>query len=79
MIIEGLESCEAYLIGVGLNGPLGPGPITIYPNLVMTQYDKKAAPKNLMVTANVTEPRLVHITWSASCSSVKSPVGYEVY
>jgi hypothetical protein len=69
-----LYECQSYLIGIGIVGPVGPGPLGKNPRTVETHFSEKKPPKNLSVSFDDTKQTMA-ISWEHSCSlaSTKYP------
>lgn len=64
--ITNLRPCESYIFGVGVIGPVGPGPLGRRLTTIETKYNEKKAPKNLdIVIDNVKQD--MTITWEHTC------------
>uniref|UniRef100_W4VRP1 Sortilin-related receptor n=1 Tax=Corethrella appendiculata TaxID=1370023 RepID=W4VRP1_9DIPT len=70
-------ACEAYLVSVGIVGPLGPGPLGRNPKTVNTLYNEKKPPRNLKVDINDTSREMI-IQWEHSCP-LQNNVAYPGY
>lgn len=73
-ILSDLHECQSYLIGIGIVGPLGPGPLGKNPRAIETHFNEKKPPRNLSVAFDDTK-HTMEISWSHSCSlsSTKYP------
>ncbi|KAK9512535.1 hypothetical protein O3M35_000936 [Rhynocoris fuscipes] len=74
--VHDLEACESYLFDISVIGPLGQGPLSTAPVSVVTEYNARAPPKNLAITALSSNDSFMEITWSASCPVIREEVGY---
>lgn len=61
-----LLPCESYLIGVGIIGPDGPGPLPQTAIIVETPYDESKPPRNLQANMNANTHEL-EIMWEHNC------------
>lgn len=66
-LLKELYECQSYLIGVGIVGPVGPGPLGKNPRAVETHYSERKPPRNLSVTFDDGR-KTMDITWEHSCS-----------
>lgn len=66
-LLKELYECQSYLIGVGIVGPTGPGPLGKNPRAIETHYSERKPPKNLSVTFNDSK-QTMDISWEHSCS-----------
>ena len=73
-VLSDLHECQSYLIGIGIVGPLGPGPLGKNPRAIETHFNDKKPPRNLSVSFDDTK-HTMEISWSHSCSlsSTKYP------
>uniref|UniRef100_A0A2M4B8R2 Sortilin-related receptor n=1 Tax=Anopheles marajoara TaxID=58244 RepID=A0A2M4B8R2_9DIPT len=62
-----LQSCQSYLVSVGIVGPIGPGPLGRNPLKLETAYDLLQPPKELNVTINDASQEMI-IKWQRSCA-----------
>ena len=76
--ITNLEACESYIVTVGIVGPLGIGPLSSNPNLLVTRFNANAAPKNLSVYADPHNETIMVIDWRSSCPAMMDNIGYMV-
>ncbi|XP_046665505.1 sortilin-related receptor-like isoform X3 [Homalodisca vitripennis] len=76
--VQDLAACESYVFAVGLVAPLGVGPLSSNPQTVVTQFNIRAAPKNLRVFADPHNTTAMSVTWTASCPVVTEPIAYEI-
>lgn len=76
--IHELAACQSYTFLVGLVGPLGLGPLSREPQSIITQFNPKAAPKNLRVLTDPHNNTAMSVTWSAPCSVMTQSIPYEV-
>lgn len=77
-VVQGLEACEEYIFSVGIIGPLGKGPLSSKPRVVMTHMNRKAPPKRLSVKQAIQDPTSMVVQWAASCPALKTPIGYMI-
>lgn len=66
-VLTELFECQSYLIGVGIVGPVGPGPLGKNPRAIETHYSERKPPKNLSATFDENKGTM-DITWNHSCS-----------
>lgn len=66
-VLSDLYECQSYLIGVGIIGPVGPGPLNKNPRAFETHFSDRKAPKNLSVSFDDTK-HTMEISWEHSCS-----------
>lgn len=66
-LLTQLFECQSYLIGVGIVGPIGPGPLGKNPRAIETHYSERKPPRNLSVSFDDTKGTM-DITWDHSCS-----------
>lgn len=76
--VDDLLPCEQYIFSVGIVGPLGIGPISRDFKIVMTHVSPRAPPKDVIVTQDSSDASSMIVRWSASCPTLKSPIGYIV-
>jgi sortilin-related receptor len=62
-----LHECQSYLIGVGIVGPVGPGPLGKNPRPIETHFNEKKPPKNLSVAFDDVK-KTMDVSWEHSCS-----------
>ncbi|XP_059482311.1 sortilin-related receptor-like [Neocloeon triangulifer] len=77
--IKSLEACESYIFDVGIVGPIGAGPMSGKQINLITQYNPSAAPKNLRTVRDPVKLTSLNVTWSASCETIQTPIGYMIY
>lgn len=68
--------CESYYVGIGIVGPIGPGPLSRSPKRLETHYNNKRPPRNLLVAIN--NRHEMNITWENSCPFVQEETAYLV-
>lgn len=66
-LLKDLLECQSYLVGVGIVGPVGPGPLGKNPRAIETHYNERKPPKNLSVSFD-DDKRTMEISWEHSCS-----------
>lgn len=66
-LLTELFECQSYLIGVGIVGPVGPGPLGKNPRPIETHYSERKPPRNLSVSFDDAKGTM-DITWEHSCS-----------
>ena len=66
-LLTDLFECQSYLIGVGIVGPVGPGPLGKNPREIETHYSERKPPKNLSVSFD-DDKHTMDISWEHSCS-----------
>jgi sortilin-related receptor len=66
-LLTNLHECQAYLIGIGIVGPVGPGPLGKNPRSIETHFSERKPPKNLSVSFDDTK-KTMEISWDHSCS-----------
>ena len=66
-LLDDLYECQSYLIGVGIIGPIGPGPLRRDPLIVETHFSERKPPKNLSVSFDDAR-HTMEISWEHSCS-----------
>lgn len=66
-LLTELHECHSYLIGVGIVGPIGPGPLGKNPRAIETHYNERKPPRNLAVSFDE-EKQTLELTWDHSCS-----------
>lgn len=66
-VLTNLHECQSYLIGIGIVGPIGPGPLGKNPRVIETKFNDKKPPKNLSVSFDDTK-QTMEISWEHSCS-----------
>jgi hypothetical protein len=66
-LLTDLYECQSYLIGVGIVGPVGPGPLGKNPRAIETHFSERKPPKNLSVSFDDTKHTMT-ISWDHSCS-----------
>lgn len=66
-LLTQLFECQSYLIGVGIVGPVGPGPLGKNPRPIETHYSERKPPRNLSVSFDDAKGTM-DITWEHSCS-----------
>jgi len=66
-LLTELYECQSYLIGVGIVGPVGPGPLGKNPKSIETHYSERKPPKNLQVVFDDVQHSM-DITWDHSCA-----------
>lgn len=66
-LLTELYECQSYLIGVGIVGPIGPGPLGKNPRAIETHYSERKPPKNLSVSFD-DDKQTMEISWEHSCS-----------
>ena len=66
-LLTQLYECQSYLIGVGILGPVGPGPLGKNPKAIETHYSERKPPRNLAVTFD-DDKHTMEVTWEHSCS-----------
>lgn len=66
-LLTDLYECQSYLIGVGIVGPVGPGPLGKNPRAIETHFSERKPPKNLSVSFDDTK-HTMEISWDHSCS-----------
>jgi len=76
-VIEDLDSCETYLIDVGLVSPQGVGPLTESPKQIITRMDENAPPKDVKIV-EIGSNMQVRVTWKAPCPVLETPLSYNV-
>lgn len=73
-----MPACGAYLFDVTVVLQDSYGPFSDFRNLVMTGIDKKAAPRGLRISRDMSAEPNITIMWRSSCEIVNVPVGYIV-
>lgn len=66
-VLKELNECQSYLIGIGIVGPVGPGPLGKNPRAIETHFSERKPPKNLSVSFDDTQ-HTMEISWEHSCS-----------
>lgn len=66
-LLKDLFECQSYLIGVGIVGPTGPGPLGKNPRAIETHYSQRKAPRNLQVSFDDSR-HMMDVSWDHSCS-----------
>lgn len=66
-LLTELYECQSYLIGVGIVGPVGPGPLGKNPRAIETHYSERKPPRNLSVSFDDSK-NSIDISWDHSCS-----------
>lgn len=66
-LLTRLYECQSYLIGIGIVGPAGPGPLGKNPRAIETHYSERKPPRNLSVSFDDAK-RTMDISWDHSCS-----------
>lgn len=66
-VLKDLHECQSYLIGVGIVGPTGPGPLGKNPRAIETHYSERKPPRNLAVSFDDNK-QTMDISWDHSCS-----------
>lgn len=66
-LLTQLYECQSYLIGVGIVGPVGPGPLGKNPRAIETHYSERKPPRNLSVAFDDAK-HTMDISWDHSCS-----------
>lgn len=66
-LLTELYECQSYLIGVGIVGPVGPGPLGKNPRAIETHYSERKPPRNLAVSFDE-DKQTMELTWEHSCS-----------
>jgi sortilin-related receptor len=66
-LLKELYECQSYLVGVGIIGPTGPGPLGKNPRAIETHYSERKPPRNLSVSFDDSK-QTMDISWEHSCS-----------
>lgn len=66
-LLTQLYECQSYLIGIGIVGPVGPGPLGKNPRAIETHYSDRKPPRNLSVSFDEVKNSM-DISWDHSCS-----------
>lgn len=77
ILLTDLHACQSYLIGVGIVGPIGPGPLGKNPRSIETLYNERKPPKNLNVDIDEAT-HTMSISWDHSCP-LKTNNAYPTY
>ncbi|XP_023026610.2 sortilin-related receptor [Leptinotarsa decemlineata] len=67
--ITNLDSCEVYIVAVGLIGPLGYGPLSRNLKQITTAGHIKAPPKKIVVSPDGGDRLRMKVQWEPSCPS----------
>jgi hypothetical protein len=78
LTLNGLQSCESYIIQVRVMKPYGVGP-AVDSTILKTQYDPTAPPKNLRYSNTVTDKTKYVLSWNSSCDRMAdTSVAYKI-
>ena len=66
-LLKDLFECQSYLVGVGIVGPTGPGPLGKNPRAIETHYSQRKPPRNLQVSFDESR-HMMDVSWDHSCS-----------
>ena len=77
ILLTKVYECQSYLIGVGIIGPIGPGPLGKNPRSFETLFREQTPPKNLQAKFDENNHSMI-ITWDHSCP-LKSINAYPKY
>ncbi|CAG2103255.1 unnamed protein product [Medioppia subpectinata] len=78
LTLNGLQSCESYIIQVRVLKPFGVGP-AVDSTILKTQYDPTAPPKNLRYYNTVNNKTKYVLSWNSSCDRMAdTSVAYRI-